>query len=167
QMIHQIRHSSSLVATLPPDLRRHAKASYAIAIRWVFVLSACSSFLAFLIRLVVCHPSVLSYSILRSHVLNMHLWIPEKSFDDEGTPDAPPKSITSGDVERQSQQTLSDSCVVADNDDEQAAPISGKPRPSPSGWCTSRQLPTYESTEGGMNLEGEAARLSAISHDSA
>ncbi|KAF8521427.1 vacuolar amino acid permease [Hysterangium stoloniferum] len=104
-MVHQIRHSSSLVATLPPDLQRHAQASYGIAIQGVFVLAACSSFSAFLIRLA----------------------IPEKSLDDEGAPDAPPKPVTSGDVERQSQQTLSDSCVVAHNDDEQAAPASGKP----------------------------------------
>ncbi|KAF8514722.1 vacuolar amino acid permease [Hysterangium stoloniferum] len=133
-MVRRIRHSSRLVATLPPDLQRHAQASYGIAIRWVFALAACSSFSAFLIR----------------------LGIPDKSLDDEA-PDVPPKPVTSGDVERRSHQAVSDSCAMADGDDEEAAPASGRPRASPPGGRISRRLSTYESTESGMDLEDEMA----------
>ncbi|KAF8514717.1 major facilitator superfamily domain-containing protein [Hysterangium stoloniferum] len=124
-MVRRIRHSSRLVATFPPDLQRHAQASYGIAIRWVFALAACSSFSAFRIRLA----------------------IPDKSLDDEA-PDVPPKPVTSA---------VSDSCTMADGDDEEAAPASGRPRASPPGGRISRRLSTYESTESGMDLEDETA----------
>ncbi|KIM80081.1 hypothetical protein PILCRDRAFT_98046 [Piloderma croceum F 1598] len=53
QMIRQIRHSARLVASLPPDIQRAAKDSYAIGLKAVFTLAACSTFLAYIIRLPV------------------------------------------------------------------------------------------------------------------
>jgi len=133
-MVHRIRHSSRLVATLPPDLRQHAQASYGIALRRVFAFAACSSFSAFLIRFA----------------------IPDKSLDDEDAPDAAPKPVTS-DVERQSQQVQSDSCAVADDGGEEAASAGSSPRPVAPERRISRRLSVYEPTEGGMDLEGEMA----------
>ena len=52
-MISKIRHSSTLVAQLRPDLQRAARDSYAIALRWVFVFAAVATLLAYLVRLPV------------------------------------------------------------------------------------------------------------------
>ena len=52
-LVRQIRHSSKLVATLPPDLQRAARDSYAISLRAVFIYAAVSTFLAFCVRLPV------------------------------------------------------------------------------------------------------------------
>ncbi|KAG6909882.1 hypothetical protein DXG01_014691 [Tephrocybe rancida] len=49
EMIIKIRHSSQLVATLPEDLQIIVRDSYEISLRGVFILSAASTLLAFLI----------------------------------------------------------------------------------------------------------------------
>ncbi|KAF9228964.1 vacuolar amino acid permease [Gyrodon lividus] len=51
ETISMIRHSATLVARLPPDLQRAARDSYAVALHAVFVLAACSTFLAYVVRL--------------------------------------------------------------------------------------------------------------------
>ena len=53
-LIRQIRHSSKLVATLDPVNQRHARDSYAVALRAVFIYAAVSTFLAYVVRLPVC-----------------------------------------------------------------------------------------------------------------
>ena len=52
-MISKIRHSSTLVAQLPPDLQRAARDSYAISLRAVFIMAAVSTLLAYIVRLPV------------------------------------------------------------------------------------------------------------------
>jgi hypothetical protein len=56
QLINRIRHSTTLVATLPPDTQRAARDSYAIALRAVFVMAAFCTGVAFLVRLPVSRP---------------------------------------------------------------------------------------------------------------
>jgi len=51
QIITEIRHSATLVATLPAQLQRAAKDSYAISLRAVFIMAAVSTFLAYVTRL--------------------------------------------------------------------------------------------------------------------
>ena len=53
QVISEIRHSSTLVAKLEPELQRAARDSYAIALRAVFIMAACSTLLAYCVRLPV------------------------------------------------------------------------------------------------------------------
>ena len=53
QLIDRIRHSATLVATLPLDVRNKATASHAVAIRAVFIMAATSTLLAYIIRLPV------------------------------------------------------------------------------------------------------------------
>lgn len=55
-MISKIRHSSKLVAQLPPDLQRAARDSYAIALRAVFIMAAVSTLCAYIVRLPVRPP---------------------------------------------------------------------------------------------------------------
>ncbi|KAG2348269.1 MFS general substrate transporter [Suillus weaverae] len=73
EIVSQIRHSTTLIGSLPPDLQRAARESYAIGLRAVFTLAACSTLLAYLVRLP----------------------IPEKNLDSrpEGT-DTRPRSIS-------------------------------------------------------------------------
>ena len=52
-MISKIRHSSTLVAQLPPHLQRAARDSYAISLRAVFIFAAVSTLAAYLVRLPV------------------------------------------------------------------------------------------------------------------
>ncbi|KAF9223078.1 MFS general substrate transporter [Gyrodon lividus] len=51
KVIADIRHSLSLVKSLPPDLQRAARDSYAASLRTVFVVAACSTLTAYLVRL--------------------------------------------------------------------------------------------------------------------
>ncbi|KAI6111388.1 major facilitator superfamily domain-containing protein [Pisolithus sp. B1] len=51
EIINNIRHSATLVASLPPDLQQAARDSYAIALRDVFIFAACSTLMAYIVRL--------------------------------------------------------------------------------------------------------------------
>ncbi|KAI9453901.1 vacuolar amino acid permease [Lactarius psammicola] len=51
ELINRIRHSTTLVATLPPETQRAARDSYAIALRAVFVMAAFTTAVAFIVRL--------------------------------------------------------------------------------------------------------------------
>ncbi|KAI6017815.1 major facilitator superfamily domain-containing protein [Pisolithus microcarpus] len=53
EIINSIRRSATLVASLPPDLQRAARDSYAGAIRDVFIFAACSTLMAYIVRLQV------------------------------------------------------------------------------------------------------------------
>jgi len=50
-LILQIRQSARLVSDLPLDLQRAARDSYAVSLRTVFTLAACSTLFAFIVRL--------------------------------------------------------------------------------------------------------------------
>ncbi|KAG0701578.1 major facilitator superfamily domain-containing protein [Suillus ampliporus] len=51
EIVNRIRHSTTLVGKLPPDLQRAARDSYAISLRAVFTLAACCTLLACIVRL--------------------------------------------------------------------------------------------------------------------
>ncbi|KAG1731182.1 major facilitator superfamily domain-containing protein [Suillus paluster] len=51
EIVSKIRHSTTFVGTLPPDLQRAARDSYAISLRAVFALATCCALLAYIIRL--------------------------------------------------------------------------------------------------------------------
>ncbi|KAL4065072.1 major facilitator superfamily domain-containing protein [Scleroderma citrinum] len=68
EIIHNIRRSATLVSQLPPDLQRAARDSYTVALRYVFVFAACSTLLAYIVRLPVC--IFLSYGAYRSLIVD-------------------------------------------------------------------------------------------------
>ncbi|KAF8264661.1 major facilitator superfamily domain-containing protein [Lactarius quietus] len=68
-LINRIRHSATLVATLPPETQRAARDSYAISLRAVFVMAACSSAVAFIVRLPVSRSSSLFCFVFDAHLL--------------------------------------------------------------------------------------------------
>jgi len=51
ELIRKIRHSSSVVSSLPDDIEKIARDSYAKSLKTVFIYAACSTMLAFLVRL--------------------------------------------------------------------------------------------------------------------
>ncbi|KII89467.1 hypothetical protein PLICRDRAFT_109347 [Plicaturopsis crispa FD-325 SS-3] len=133
ELIKKIRHSAKLVAILPPDLQRSARDSYAIALKAVFTLAACSTFVAYLIRLP----------------------IPEKSL--EHRPRAPTKQQTSdveasrGESSSSAQETPIES--EDENEDEDEVEVrQGVPIGRPGGR---RRLSTFESVDGSMDLESD------------
>jgi len=65
-LIRRIRQSSRLVLSLPPNEQRHARDSYQIALRAVFITAACSTLTAYVVRLFV---SILEFLLLTSHAL--------------------------------------------------------------------------------------------------
>ncbi|TDL18944.1 MFS general substrate transporter [Rickenella mellea] len=142
EIIHQIRHSSKLVASLRPDLQRHARDSYAIALRAVFLFAACSTFLAYLVRLP----------------------IPEKALDYSETPE--PRIAQDADTTQPPDLVHSErdeSALSADDEDDQESAVPPlRPRPI----FPRRRLSTFESSEGGMDLEDETIGGSARSFTS-
>ncbi|KAH9017661.1 MFS general substrate transporter [Lactarius hengduanensis] len=58
QLINKIRHSATLVASLPLETQRAARDSYAIALRAVFIMAAFSTAVAFIVRLPIPEKSL-------------------------------------------------------------------------------------------------------------
>ncbi|KIL68454.1 hypothetical protein M378DRAFT_99969 [Amanita muscaria Koide BX008] len=53
ELIQRIRQSARLVFDLPPDIQRAVRDAYAASLKLVFILAACSTLLAFIVRLPV------------------------------------------------------------------------------------------------------------------
>lgn len=104
EIVSQIRHSTTLIGSLPPDLQRAARESYAIGLRAVFTLAACSTLLAYLVRLP----------------------IPEKNLDSrpEGT-DTRPRSISPR-AESRALPPASDHHAADNGGDEETRPLLAK-----------------------------------------
>ncbi|KAF9239086.1 major facilitator superfamily domain-containing protein [Melanogaster broomeanus] len=135
EMINKIRQSATLVATLPPDLQRAARDSYAAALHAVFVLAACSTFLAYIVRLP----------------------IPEKSLD--STPGKKPNGAS--DASRAEAQTprspVEEQEVFSEDEDDTSVGAPGQQVPKPRR----RRLSCFESTEGTLDLESDTIGGSA------
>ena len=145
QTIRRIRHSATLVAQLEPKLQRAARDSYAISLRAVFLLAAASTFLAYLARLPVGHVSA---SLCPSHNDPL-VQIPDKSLDSaprKGSTSAPEPEPPITPPENPLEETVD--AVEDAPDDDDALPPMRPPRKV-------RRLSTYESSDGGMDLEGE------------
>ncbi|TBU29286.1 MFS general substrate transporter [Dichomitus squalens] len=141
EMISKIRHSSTLVAQLPPHLQRAARDSYAISLRAVFIFAAIATLAAYLVRLP----------------------IPDKILDQ---PRPRPRSIaelpnpnpTPAQLAEELSASQDTSAVTTESDesddDEPVSPLLPK-------RSHRRRLSTYESSDGGMDLEDEVIGGSA------
>jgi len=122
ELILRIRHSAKLVATLPPDLQRAARDSYATSLKAVFFYAATCTLIAFIVRLP----------------------IPELSLDREepkSRADSPiQEALTvTDDAERQGLGETEDDDVLDSLDEED--------RMRPKNMIV-RRLSTYESDDG-------------------
>jgi hypothetical protein len=155
QTITRIRHSATLVAHLPPDLQRAARDSYAISLRAVFIMAASSTFLAYLARLPVS--SVLPS--LMGSVLTYVTQIPDKNLD---APTPPPRTPTIPDNRSSRENALE----ISEDPEEGAEPYHDSededlPSMRPPMPKRKRRLSTYESSEGGNDLESDTIGGSA------
>ncbi|KAI0355184.1 vacuolar amino acid permease [Trametes cingulata] len=146
EVISKIRHSSTLVAKLPPDLQRSARDAYAISLRAVFILAAVSTLLAYLVRLPIPdkpldQPRPRSRSI--NELPNPHPATPADLAEEIAeSADAPAATeLSDEDIEAGSKDS-------DDEDDDGLPPIRTR---APQR----RRLSTYESSDGGMDLEDE------------
>jgi len=139
ELISNIRHSATLVAKLPPDLQRSARDSYAIALRAVFIMAAVSTFVAYLARLP----------------------IPDKKLDRKPRPqsaviDGPLASAPLNPPLNPLEETEdADNGVVEEEEEEEVPPI------RPPIRIPRRRLSTYQSSDGGMDLESDTIGGSA------
>ncbi|KLO19602.1 MFS general substrate transporter [Schizopora paradoxa] len=174
EKIHAIRHSSRLVASLPPHLQRAARDSYAIALRAVFIFAAAATLGAYLIRLPIPEKSLdepapirrksSSHSIIRrmssevvSPPANELPVVEEEEDDDEG---------------EDSGSEVSDEVTSPSRFDGFSNPFDGNetrdrvhstmPRPRLIN-TRRRRLSLYESSDGGMDLESDKIGGSARS----
>ncbi|KAK7437119.1 hypothetical protein VKT23_018743 [Stygiomarasmius scandens] len=154
ELIKQIRQNARLVATLPTEIQRPVRDSYAMSLKAVFYFSAASTLLAYLVRLP----------------------IPEKDLDSRprsnslpppppqgGIPGPMPITQTGNGTQQSSASTTPES--VSDSEDSELRDEISHPPALPRP--IKRRLSTYESTDGGMDLEsrriGGSARDSAVS----
>lgn len=56
KLILRIRQSAQLLEKLPPDIQRFARDAYAVSLERVFILAACSTLLAYVVRIPVGPP---------------------------------------------------------------------------------------------------------------
>ncbi|EKM56125.1 uncharacterized protein PHACADRAFT_184826 [Phanerochaete carnosa HHB-10118-sp] len=130
EMINKIRHSATLVGSLRPDLQRAARDSYAIALRAVFIMAACSTFLAYLARLPIPDKSLdiepEGRGTTRTEISPRR---PENPLEETAEPEEGAEPYHNGE------------------DEEDSLPSPRPPAPR------RRRLSTYESYQGGMDLE--------------
>ncbi|KAH9890458.1 vacuolar amino acid permease [Cubamyces lactineus] len=148
--ISKIRHSSTLVAKLPPDLQRAARDSYAISLRAVFIMAAVSTLLAYIVRLPIPdkpldQPRPRSRSV--NELPNPHpanaAELAEEIAESTARPEEAPE-LSDEDLEAQS-----NSVEEEDGDDDDSCP------PITTRAPRRRRLSTYESSDGIMDLEDE------------
>ncbi|KAI0823832.1 vacuolar amino acid permease [Trametes gibbosa] len=165
-IINQIRHSSTLVARLPPDLQRAARDSYARSLRAVFILAAVATLLAYIVRLPIPdqtldQPRPRPRSV--TELPNPHpatLAELEEELDEgaeESTINATELSAES-DLEANADRRprrRGTSLSGGEAPDEDADADAGGLPPIPVRRPRRRRLSTYQSSDGGMDLEDD------------
>ncbi|KAJ7184647.1 MFS general substrate transporter [Mycena filopes] len=140
ELILNIRRSSAFIRTLIPEQQRHARDSYAIALRTVYIFAACSTFLAYCVRLPIPDQDLdKAHARRRSSVPNTESQ--RRSSTDAG-------AIASSSV------TPTESASITETESEDDV---SDPRPR----TKHRRLSTFESTDGFMDLESDRIGASA------
>ncbi|KAF8842637.1 MFS general substrate transporter [Paxillus ammoniavirescens] len=147
----------TLVARLPPDLQRAARDSYAVALRAVFILAACSTFLAYIARLPVSGP-------LKFHARfciesgGAFFQVPEKSLD-KNPRKKPNDALDASQAEAQTPRPpVEEQALLSDHEDD----VSTRVSPVQQGRkLPRRRLSGFESTEGTLDLESDSIGGSA------
>ncbi|KAJ7142080.1 vacuolar amino acid permease [Mycena crocata] len=132
ELIMKIRRSSAFIRTLMPEQQRAARDSYSIGLKTVYIFAACSTFLAYCVRL-----PIPDQDLDKVHA--------KRGGADRQNSTAPAVAAGSN-----SNSTLPDSASATEterDDDSEATP--------PVGWKHRRRLSTFESTDGFMDLESD------------
>ncbi|CDO71943.1 hypothetical protein BN946_scf184940.g90 [Trametes cinnabarina] len=144
--ISMIRHSSTLVAKLPPNLQRAARDSYALSLRAVFIMAAGSTFLAYIVRLPIPdkpldQPRPRSRSI--NELPNPHPASAAELAEEIRESVAGPEQAT-----ELSEEDTDEQSDLGEDDEEETRGVPIKTRAP-----RRRRLSTYESSEGVLDLE--------------
>ncbi|KAA1475860.1 MFS general substrate transporter [Dentipellis sp. KUC8613] len=143
ELIRRIRHSARLVASLPPDLQREARESYGIALKAVFTVAAASTLLAFLVRLPIPEKQ------LEHQKPELPTTQPVEDIDE------PIKKVAATATEVEV-ETETETPFDSDDDDGDDSTDSDPNVPALRTFeRRPRRLSTYESSDGGMDLESD------------
>ncbi|KAL0065922.1 hypothetical protein AAF712_007048 [Marasmius tenuissimus] len=163
EIIQRIRQNARLVGTLPPDIQRHARDSYAASLKDVFIFASCSTLLAFLVRLPI--PEADLDKRPRSNSNPAPPSVQPVAAAATTAPQSLAAPIAEANTSPASSGTATpddvDSDLDDDNDNERSAFTYGTlPRARPI-MRPRRRISTFESTEGGMDLESSRVGGSA------
>ncbi|KAJ7500461.1 major facilitator superfamily domain-containing protein [Mycena galericulata] len=159
ELILKIRRSSAVIRTLDPELQRAARDSYAIGLKAVYIFAACSTFLAYLVRLPIPDQDLdQAHSRRRrqaSEARNINTSTsgstPGDAVATASSSSTPPESEPASATETETEPD--------DVDVEVQHTASRAPRPG----RRPRRLSTYESADGFMDLESDQIGASARS----
>ncbi|KAJ7500453.1 major facilitator superfamily domain-containing protein [Mycena galericulata] len=138
ELILRIRRSSAVIRTLLPEQQRAARDAYTIGLKTVYIFAACSTLLAYLVRLP----------------------IPDQDLDKAHARRRAPSNSGPSEVTADSSSTPPESASATETETEQDESASQHPA-GPSGRKQRRRLSTFESTDGFMDLESNRAGGSA------
>ncbi|KAJ7490869.1 major facilitator superfamily domain-containing protein [Mycena latifolia] len=132
ELIMKIRRSSAFIHELMPEQQRAARDAYALGLKTVYIFAACSTFLAYCVRL-----PIPDQDLDKAHAKRRAAAAPNTDGQNNVTPGAsssstPPESASATETENEQ--------------DDAPAPVVRKPR---------RRLSTYESADGLMDLESD------------
>ncbi|KAJ7119169.1 vacuolar amino acid permease [Mycena epipterygia] len=130
ELILNIRRSSAFIRTLMPEQQRAARDSYAIGLKTVYIFAACSTFLAYCVRL-----PIPDQDLDKAHAKRRQSTVTGNEGQNNST--------------ASSSSTLPESPSATETEtelDEAEVPVTRKHR---------RRLSTFESTDGYMDLEND------------
>jgi len=139
ELIKKIRHSARLVGSLPPAVQRQARDAYAVSLKAVFIFAACSTFLAYIVRLPI--PD----KVLEHRPKHSHLGVP---------PATTAQNLASA------SSSAPESPLESDDEGNENAGGTATDFSRP-GRKPKRRLSTFESVDGFMDLESDSIGGSA------
>ncbi|KAK7040327.1 hypothetical protein VNI00_009795 [Paramarasmius palmivorus] len=159
KLVKQIRQNARLVATLPPEIQRKARDSYAVSLKAVFIFAACSTLLAYLARLPIPEKDLDSRP--RSTSIP-----PPPNRVEEVPPHAlqPPTTAVQSTAPQPSSETPDSVTDVPDEEQDSDSDLNDVDFDAARQPIRiQRRVSTFESTEGGMDLESRRVGGSARS----
>ncbi|KAJ7932806.1 vacuolar amino acid permease [Mycena leptocephala] len=143
ELIMKIRRNTGFVRELMPEQQRDARDSYSIALKTVYIFAACSTFLAYCVRL-----PIPDQDLDKAHARRRQSAV---------LAEARRNSTAAQGAVASSSSTPPESSSATETETEQDAAVpSATPRPGGEGRRQHRRrLSTYESTDGFMDLESD------------
>ncbi|KAJ7753413.1 vacuolar amino acid permease [Mycena maculata] len=148
ELILRIRRSSAVIRTLTPEQQQEARDSYAIGLKTVYIFAACSTFLAYLVRLPIPDQDLDQAHARRRRQTTGETPNQNGSAASSTPPEFEPPSAAETETEQ---------------DDHEADAEAQRSRPQPLVRRPRRRLSTFESTDGFMDLESDQIGASARS----
>ncbi|KAJ6567026.1 MFS general substrate transporter [Mycena capillaripes] len=146
ELIMKIRRNSAFVRTLMPDQQRDARDSYSIALKTVYIFAACSTFLAYLVRLPIPDQD-LDKAHARRRQSAALAEAQRNSTVGQGTvassSTTPPESVSASATETETEQ------------DEAGPSSDAHPQDGSGRRQRRRRLSMYESMDGTLDLESD------------